>query len=322
MMCSLYNFQGKMDSSPHLSVLLRETLTAFQGMKLKCFIDGTVGAGGHLEAISKEHQECLTFIGFDQDETALNLTEQRLRSSLQNKLLLIRANFSSMKSELLKKGIESVSGILVDIGVSSMQLDTPERGFSFMRCGPLDMRMDQSGPLTAADIVNTWDEKHLAEIFFRYGEESQGRKAAKAIVARRKSRPFTTTEELRDLMKETLFSRRFDLHPATKVFQALRIAVNDELSHLEKFLEDAFDLLEPSGRLAVISFHSLEDRIVKTAFNYMASDKVSTSGIGGMFLSKEPKGHVVTKKPIVPTEFEIQENPRSRSAKLRVFEKG
>lgn len=306
-----------MTKVPHQSVLLKECLLAFDDLKIETFVDGTLGAGGHAEAILSAHPEIERFIGIDQDPSALKIAKKRLEN-FQN-VRFIHGNFSDLET-ILEKSC-SVDGILVDLGVSSMQLDQGERGFSFMRDGPLDMRMNPTEGISAKDIVNTWDEKPLADLFYRYGEEKQSYRAARAIIEARQQKPFETTLELANLIEKKLKRVRWDIHPATKIFQAIRIAVNGELTRLEAFLPQALKALRPGGRLAVITFHSLEDRIVKQRFAYFASDKESTSGIGGMFLDKTPEGRLVYRKALVASEEEVDGNPRSRSAKLRVLEK-
>lgn len=306
-----------MTKVPHQSVLLKECLLAFEDLKIETFVDGTLGAGGHAEAILSAHPEIERFIGIDQDPSALKIAKKRLEN-FQN-VRFIHGNFSDLETILEKSS--SVDGILVDLGVSSMQLDQGERGFSFMRDGPLDMRMNPTEGISAKDIVNTWEEKPLADLFYQYGEEKQSYRAARAIIEARKIKPFETTLELANLIEKKLKRVRWDIHPATKIFQAIRIAVNGELTRLEAFLPQALKALRPGGRLAVITFHSLEDRIVKQRFAYFASDKESTSGIGGMFLDKTPEGRLVYRKALVASEEEVDGNPRSRSAKLRVLEK-
>ena len=307
--------------SPHYSVLLNEILHYFKDLHLNTFVDGTLGAGGHSSAILKNHPEIKTLVGFDQDPLALDIASKRLEN-FQSKVLFIKSNFVEMKRKLKDNHIDKVDGILLDLGVSSMQLDLAEKGFSFSKEGPLDMRMDPTNPLTAEEIVNCFDERDLARIFRDYGEEKQWRHAAKVIVRERSKKTIKTTKELAEILIPALkFKAKKGINPATLVFQALRIAVNDELGVLEKILPEALSLLAPKGRLAIITFHSLEDRLVKNYFRYSADDKFSTSGIGGVFLDKKPEGVLVTRKPVIPTEGEVLENARSRSAKLRVIEK-
>lgn len=306
---------------PHYSVLFKEVLSYFKGRTLHFFVDGTLGAGGHSAAILQEHSEIQRLVGFDQDPVALSIAKDRLLP-WEAKILLVRANFTEMKKHLAAHKIGPVDGMLLDLGVSSMQLDRPEKGFSFSKNGPLDMRMDPSNPLTAEEIVNAWPEQELGRIFRDYGEEKQWRAAARAIVKVRQQAPLRTTHELVNALAPALrYKAKKGIHFATLVFQALRIAVNRELEVLENVLPDALSLLAPGGRLAVITFHSLEDRIVKNTFRFAASDKYDTSGIGGMFLDKEPEVQIITRKPVVPGDEETAENPRSRSAKLRVVEK-
>ena len=297
----------------HESVLLNEVLRGFEGINLRTFVDGTLGAGGHSQAILSAHPEITRLFGFDQDPDALKIARERLQLS---KCQLIHANFVDIPSY-----VSEADGILLDLGVSSMQLDRAEKGFSFMRDGPLDMRMNPKEPLTAESIVNSWSEKDLGRIFRDYGEEKRWRRAAGVIVEARLKKPIQTTLELSALLEPALRDYKSKIHPATRVFQALRIAVNRELERLEAFLPQALALLNPGGRLAVISFHSLEDRIVKHFFRTAASDKVSTSGLAGLFLDKIPEGRLLTTKPWEASDTEVARNPRSRSAKLRVIEK-
>ncbi|MDP1835374.1 MAG: 16S rRNA (cytosine(1402)-N(4))-methyltransferase RsmH [Chlamydiales bacterium] len=306
-------------TAPHVSVLLNEVVEAFKDVELKTFLDGTLGAGGHAAAILQAHPEIEKFYGLDQDTSALEIARERLLP-WHGKIELIHTNFSGL-AEALKE--QKCDGILLDLGVSSMQLDQPERGFSISRPGPLDMRMNMEGPLTAADVVNTWSEYDLARIFRDYGEEKRWRAAARAVVKARQEKPILTTQELVDLLLPVVkdFRSQKSIHPLTLIFQALRIAVNEELQVLEVALKAAMAALNPGGRLAVISFHSLEDRIAKQYFRYLASDKEDTRGIAGVFRDKQPIVRDVTRKPVTAGEKECAENPRARSAKLRVVEK-
>jgi len=304
----------------HISVLLQETIDSFSDVDLKIFVDATCGAGGHSSAILERYPSVEKLIGIDQDPVALAIAEKRLQP-WKEKVSLLSGNFSIVLPELPERGIDKVDGIVMDLGVSSMQLDMAEKGFSFMKDGPLDMRMDPSSELTAADIINDWSEHEIAKIIRDYGEEKQWRQAAKTIAEARKKGPITTTNQLAEILRPIFAWKKKGINPLTLVFQALRIRVNNELEVLESVLPSAIDMLSPGGRLAVISFHSLEDRIVKNAFRYAASDKYDTSGIGGVFLDKDPIVKLVTRKPIIPGDEEIEANPRSRSAKLRVVEK-
>ncbi|MFQ5728932.1 MAG: 16S rRNA (cytosine(1402)-N(4))-methyltransferase RsmH, partial [Waddliaceae bacterium] len=259
--------------------------------------------------------------GIDQDPIALTIAQKRLEG-WKDKTIFTLGNFSDLDSLLDEQGVSKINGMVLDLGVSSMQLNQPERGFSFTKEGPLDMRMDPSGDLTAADIVNSWSEKELGRVFRYYGEEKQWKAAARAVVRAREKKPFETTLELVRILHPVLKTRRRrDIHPLTLVFQGLRICVNRELESIKEVIPKAIDRLQEGGRLAIISFHSLEDRIVKNAFRYAAGDKENTSGIGGVFLTKEPAVRILTRKPVIPNGDELERNPRSRSAKLRVVEK-
>jgi 16S rRNA (cytosine1402-N4)-methyltransferase len=285
---------------------------AFAGVELPVFFDGTLGAGGHAAALLTAHPEIVRYLGCDRDPRAHEVARQRL-ASWGEKVEWIRGSYSSLESMLDERGIETIDGFLIDIGVSSMQLDESGRGFSFRGEGPLDMRMDPQGTVTAEEIVNRYPQKELERIFWEYGEERQARRAAEAIVVARKKRPIRTTAELVEVVKPVL--KWGKLHPATLIFQALRIAVNDELGELERGLAAAIRRCRPGGRIGVISFHSLEDRIVKHRFkeHEWKRDKRSRLESGTL--------RILTKKPIVPSAEECRENPRSRSAKLRVAEK-
>lgn len=308
-----------MSANFHQSVLMREVLACFD-YPLSVFVEGTLGAGGHAEAILSAHPEIKRYIAFEQDPDALEIAKNRLAPWIE-KLTCIQANFSTLEVTLKSLNITAVDGILFDLGVSSMQLDRAERGFSFMREGPLDMRMDTTRGITAADIVNEWSEADLGRIFREYGEEKKWRSCARTIVQKRQEKPILTTIQLAEILRPLFPWQKKGINPLTLVFQALRICVNGELDVIESVLPQSIRLLAPGKRLAVISFHSLEDRIVKTMMRDAASDKVSTSGIGGVFLDKIPEVDLFTRKPIIPQEDEIAENPRSRSAKLRIVEK-
>lgn len=280
----------------HIPVLMREVLEVFADKKLQVFFDGTLGAGGHASAILNAHPELKKYIGCDRDPRAHTLASQALKP-WGEKVELVYGSYAEKIAEV--EGC--IDGFLIDIGVSSMQLDEKERGFSFMADAPLDMRMDPEGELSAQMVVNRYPEKELARIFFEYGEERRSRQVAKAIVEARRKKPIRTTGELVDIIKP--HATKGKLHPATLVFQALRIEVNDELGQLERGLKRAMEKVTPGGRIAVITFHSLEDRIVKNIFRD-AKDRVK----------------IITKKPIGPSEEEMRQNRRARSAKLRVVE--
>lgn len=306
-------------NASHIPVLFDEILALFQDKPVTTFLDVTLGLGGHAKGLLDRHPEIEQFYGSDKDPFAREIASQRLAAH-SKRLHLIASPFGDLSKQV--PSLPKCDGIWADFGLSSLQLDTAERGFSFRYDGPLDMRMDPSSSLTAAEIVNTWSENDLMMLFFRYGEEPLSRSLARAIVRARQEKEILTTRGLVDvLMPHYPFARTRGIHPCTLIFQALRIAVNQELDEIERFLPWAIDQLLPGGRLAVISFHSLEDRLVKRAFAYAASDKESTSGRGGLFLDKAPTVKLLTHKPISCSEEEAARNPRARSAKLRAVEK-
>jgi 16S rRNA (cytosine1402-N4)-methyltransferase len=285
----------------HRAVLLSETLNYLDPQPGRRFIDATFGAGGHTRALLERTDPTGTVLALDVDDTALEAGLELQRAS-GNRLTLVKANFKDIFPVAQKHHFLGVDGILADIGVSSMMFDDPERGFSFMREGALDMRMDRTQPLTAAEIVNSYGEKEIADILYKFGEERRSRPIARSIV---RSRPLASTADLNRAVERVLGSPRYGrIHPATRTFQALRIAVNAELESLELFLNSAPHCLRSGGRLAVITFHSLEDRIVKNAFRASAVP-----------------GKPLTKKVVTAGDAEVSSNPRARSAKLRVWEK-
>lgn len=304
----------------HIPVLLNEVLTALlpAGETVERVIDGTLGAGGHTKALLERGVQVLAM---DLDAQAIALATDKLAAH-QDCVTMVQASYTDMREQASALGWNTVDGILLDLGVSSMQLDTPERGFAFRYDAPLDMRFTDDGRPLAADLVNSWEERALAEIFYRYGEEPLSRLYARAIIA---NRPVTTTRQLATLIEQTAPRARGKaqgktMHPATRIFQALRIAVNDELRVVEQVLPIAIDLLRPGGRLAVISFHSLEDRIVKDTFREAATAIVSPPGMASI-RPKKAIVRLVTTKPIEAAPAELSENPRARSAKLRVVTK-
>ncbi len=289
----------------HVSVLLTEVLELLQPRSGGIYLDGNLGLGGHAGAILQRSSPDGRLIGLDWDDRALTLAQANL-AEFGERAICIRSNFAEIKAVLADLGLDRVDGILLDLGLSSLQLDAGERGFSFKGSEALDMRMDDRGDETAADLLNKLSKDDLADIFYYYGEERQARPIAAAIVESRIKQPFTTTDQLVAVVARAI-PRRFHprkIHVATKVFQALRIAVNQELDNLVKILEAGSELLQPGGRFCVISFHSLEDRLVKRAF------------------AKDQRLQVITRRPVQPTEEECQRNPRARSAKLRVAERG
>ncbi|MER2089260.1 MAG: 16S rRNA (cytosine(1402)-N(4))-methyltransferase RsmH [Sporosarcina sp.] len=306
----------------HTTVLLHE---AVEGLAIKSdgiYVDCTLGGAGHSTEIAKKLSPEGRLICFDQDITAIEVAKERLKDYL-SQVTFVHSNFRNLKAELEKIGVSSVDGILYDLGVSSPQLDTPERGFSYNHEAPLDMRMDMDAPLTAHDIVNDWSYEDLVRIFFRYGEEKFSKRVARKIEEARQLSPIETTAELAELIKSSIpaATRRTGGHPAKRVFQAIRIAVNDELGAAEDSLMDAITLLNPGGRISVITFHSLEDRLCKTIFKEASSLPELPPNLPVIPEGMEPILKLVTRKPIIPSEIEIEEKKRARSAKLRIAEK-
>ncbi|CEG26724.1 16S rRNA (cytosine(1402)-N(4))-methyltransferase RsmH [Bacillus sp. B-jedd] len=306
----------------HTTVLLNE---AVDGLNIKpdgIYVDCTLGGAGHSFEIIKRLGAGGRLIAFDQDETAILNAREKL-AGYEDKLTIIKSNFLYLESELEEIGIHKVDGILYDLGVSSPQLDTPERGFSYQHDAPLDMRMDQSAEISAFDVVNHWPYEDLVRIFFRYGEEKFSKQIARKIEAARAKKPVETTFELVELIKDAIPApaRRKGGHPAKRVFQAIRIAVNDELGVFEKSLEQAIRLLDKGGRISVITFHSLEDRICKAAFKQASETPPLPPGLPVIPEEFKPVLKLVSRKPILPSEMELEENNRARSAKLRIAEK-
>ena len=305
----------------HKSVLLDECIEALNIRPDGIYLDGTLGGAGHsLEIVKRLTTGCL--IGVDRDRTALAAAEERLKPYL-DRVTLVHSNFSEIRAILRELSVSGVDGMLFDLGVSSPQLDDAARGFSYMADAPLDMRMDRDDALTAAEIVNTWPADELRRIFYEYGEERYAPQVAAAIVRRRETVPIQTTLELADVIRGAMPPQalREKQHPAKRCFQAIRIAVNDELGSVRRLMDDAIDCLNPGGRLAVITFHSLEDRIVKTAMQAAAKGCTCPPEFPVCVCGKKPKMKLITRKPIVSGEEELNETPRARSAKLRVAEK-
>lgn len=302
----------------HIPVLLNEVLHALAPEPGRIYVDATLGAGGHSEALLERLQPDGKLFGIDQDPTALKLASDRL-ARFGSQFQAVQGNFSELSRLLPPEARPVTGGILADIGVSSMQLDQAERGFSFSKEAPLDMRMSPEAPLTAEVVVNTYDEARLVQIFSEYGEEHMSKTLARLIVQRRKSNPFQTTTDLATLIKEAYQSKgkQEKIHPATRVFQALRIEVNDELGHLQRFLESLPGLLAPGARVAIISFHSLEDRIIKQHFQAESRDCICPPRLPICQCGHKAAFKLLNGKPIQGTEDEIRLNPRARSAKLR-----
>lgn len=314
--------KGKKIEFSHRSVLLDECM---QGLAIKpdgVYLDGTAGGGGHSSEIARRLSDGGLLIAIDQDETAVAVVTERL-SSFGLRARVVRNNFCELKSVCKEQGIEEIDGLLLDLGVSSYQLDTPERGFSYQADAPLDMRMDKRKSLSAYEVVNTYPQEKLKKILFDYGEERYAPAIASAIVKQREKHPIETTAELSELIKYAIppAAREGGHHPAKRSFQAFRIEVNAELDVIEPAIRDAVSLLRRGGRIAIITFHSLEDRIVKQTFADLASGCTCPRDFPVCVCGKKPLVKVVTKKPILPSREELEENPRSRSAKLRVAEK-
>jgi 16S rRNA (cytosine1402-N4)-methyltransferase len=300
----------------HQPVLYQEIIHALRPISAGRYVDGTLGAGGHAAGLLAASDPEGKLLGMDVDPQALALARQRL-APYGERAWLIQAPYTSLPEQLASLGWETVDGIVLDLGASSMQFDNPQRGFSFLAEGPLDMRFDPSGPLSAAEIVNTWPEDELADLLFRFGEEPAGRRIARAIL---RNRPLTTTRQLAETV-EMVQPRRGGHHPATQTFQALRIAVNGELDSIGTVLPLAIQALAPGGRLAIISFHSLEDRLVKETFRRESRDCLCPPRQPVCTCGHKASISEVSRRAIVPAEAEIEANPRARSAKLRVAEK-
>ncbi|SOB92376.1 16S rRNA (cytosine1402-N4)-methyltransferase [Ureibacillus xyleni] len=306
----------------HTTVLLKETVDGLNINPKGIYVDCTLGGAGHSEYLVQQLSPEGRLICFDQDMTAISNAKIRLQPYL-DRVTFVHSNFRYIKQQLQQINIQKIDGILYDLGVSSPQLDTPERGFSYHHDAPLDMRMDQTADLTAYHVVNEWSYENLVRIFFRYGEEKFSKQVARKIEEARKHAPIETTGQLVELIKEGIPApaRRKGGHPAKRIFQAIRIAVNDELGAAEDSLVDAIELLKVGGRISVITFHSLEDRLTKTIFKEASSLPDLPPGLPVIPDEFKPVLKLVTKKPILPSDEELEENNRSRSAKLRIAEK-
>ncbi|MFW5555817.1 MAG: 16S rRNA (cytosine(1402)-N(4))-methyltransferase RsmH [Roseburia inulinivorans] len=307
----------------HYSVLLNETIENLNIKPDGIYVDGTLGGGGHAYQVASRLSEKGRLIGIDQDADAIAAAGERLKE-FGDKITIIRSNYANMKEELHRIGVEKVDGIVLDLGVSSFQLDTPERGFTYRdENAPLDMRMDDRQSLTAKDIVNGYSEMDIYRIIRDYGEDKFAKNIAKHIVQERAKKPIETTGELTEIIRASIPMKVQVTggHPAKRTFQAIRIELNKELEVLQNNLDDMIDLLNPGGRICIITFHSLEDRIVKTNFKRNENPCTCPSDFPVCVCGKKSKGKVVTRKPILPSEEELEVNSRSKSAKLRVFER-
>ena len=306
----------------HKSVLLEETV---DGLAIKpdgIYVDGTLGGGGHAFEVCSRLNEQGRFIGIDQDAAAIEAASERLRD-FGEKVTIIRSNYCEMKSRLHEIGVDKVDGIVIDLGVSSYQLDTAERGFSYRVDAPLDMRMDQRQQLTAREIVNTYSEADLFRVIRDYGEDKFAKNIAKHIVRERQKAAIETTGQLNEIIRHAIpmkFQKTAG-HPSKRTFQAIRIELNRELDVLRESLDDMIEMLNPGGRICIITFHSLEDRIVKSAFRKNENPCICPSHFPVCVCGNVSKGKVITRKPILPSEEELEYNSRSKSAKLRIFER-
>lgn len=306
----------------HVSVLLQETIEELHIRPEGIYVDGTLGGGGHSYAICSRLSGQGRLIGIDQDADAIAAATERL-SPFADRVTIVRSNYCQMRTELQKLGIDKVDGIVLDLGVSSYQLDQAERGFTYRVDAPLDMRMDQRQTKTARDIVNGYTEEELYRVIRDYGEERFAGSIARHILRAREQAPIETTGELTDIIRASIpaKNRMQGGHPAKRTFQALRIELNRELEVLKDSLDEMIDLLNPGGRICVITFHSLEDRIVKTIFKNNENPCTCPTSFPVCVCGKKPKGRVVSRKPILPSAEELEYNSRSKSAKLRVFER-
>ena len=309
--------QGQRDPLPHLPVLYQQIIHAIRPESPGFYVDGTVGAGGHAWHILEASRPAGHLLGLDVDPQALAIARQRL-SVFRDRVILLQASYATLAEQMAKIGWTAVQGIVLDLGVSSMQIDIPERGFSFLADGPLDMRFDPDSQVKAEDLVNHLTEGELADMIWRYGEDRHARRIAQAII---QARPLHTTRQLAEVVARASRGGRNRIHPATRTFQALRISVNQELQSLEGVLPQAVKALAPGGRLAIISFHSLEDRLVKQYFQRESQDCLCPPEQPVCTCHHRASLRVITRHPVVADEAEIQENVRARSAKLRVAEK-
>ncbi len=305
----------------HISVLFNETISSLDVKDGGIYVDGTLGGGGHSKGILDSAKN-IRLIGIDRDKEAMKAAERRLENYKGN-ITLVNNNFSNIKEVLSELGIDKIDGAVLDLGVSSYQLDNAERGFSYMHDARLDMRMNSDDLLSAYEVVNNYSKEELTSIFYEYGEEKWSARVAEFIVDKRKERPVETTLELVDIIKAAIpkKARVEGSHPAKRIFQAIRIEVNNELGILKNAVSDIVDVLNPGGRIAVITFHSLEDRIIKKTFSELAMGCICPKSFPVCVCNRQPVVKIIAKRPILPTAKEETENPRSKSAKLRVAEK-
>lgn len=306
----------------HQSVLLHETVDGLSVRPDGIYVDGTLGGGGHALLVCQSLGEKGRLIGIDQDEDAIQAAADRLKE-YKDKVTIVKSNYEHMRQVLEALRISGVDGICLDLGVSSYQLDTPERGFTYREDAPLDMRMDKNGPITAADIVNEYGEAELYRVIRDYGQDKFAKNIARHIVKAREKSPVKTTGELTEIIKAAIPAkmRAVGGHPSKRTFQALRIEVNHELEVLENSIDMMIDLLNPGGRLCIITFHSLEDRIVKNRFRGNENPCICPPDFPVCVCGRKSRGQIITKKPIVPSQEELLKNKRSKSSKLRIFEK-
>jgi 16S rRNA (cytosine1402-N4)-methyltransferase len=306
----------------HITVLKEEAVAGLDIRPEGVYVDCTLGGAGHSSLIAAQLRGQGRLIAIDQDDAALENAAVKL-SSCKERVTLVKSNFRHLKEVIHSQGLSGVDGVLFDLGVSSPQLDVGDRGFSYNADAPLDMRMDRSAPLSAYEIVNEWDEAEIAKVIWEYGEEKFSRRIARQIAVQREEAPIETTGQLVELIKQAIPApaRRSGPHPAKRTFQAIRIAVNDELGAFQEAINDAILLLNPGGRISVITFHSLEDRICKQTFQDYAKGCTCPPDFPQCVCGNQPIVRIVTRKPILPSEAELQQNPRARSAKLRIAEK-
>ncbi|MCM3078440.1 MULTISPECIES: 16S rRNA (cytosine(1402)-N(4))-methyltransferase RsmH [Brevibacillus] len=306
----------------HVTVLREEAVAGLNIRPGGIYVDCTLGGAGHSSLIASQLTDGGRLIAIDQDDWALDHARERLATAM-DKVTLVKSNFRHIKEIVNDLDLEGVDGILFDLGVSSPQLDEGERGFSYNADAPLDMRMDQQAPLSAYDIINEWDEEEIARVIWEYGEEKFSRRIARQIVENRKKKPVETTGELVEIIKEAIpaAARRTGPHPAKRTFQAIRIAVNDELDAFKEAIIDAISVLRPGGRVSVITFHSLEDRICKQIFQEYSKGCTCPPAFPICACGNQATVKVITRKPVLPSDDELEANPRARSAKLRVAEK-